>query len=401
MEIFIELDIGTPGQTLRILLDSGSDWLWVTTSKCIECGGVKRFDSKESSTYELVSEDEIVLSYGSGDAWGSHIRETVCLSTTTNCDGYFCEQACVTDMNMLGIYGQGRGLQALVSDGLIGLSPVKIGDDRPDLYIDLAVKQGVLDERVFSLNFSGDYETSYVTFGGYDEATFAVEPITWHENVGDYFWAVNLEEVNFVSSGIKKKYGGSAWRQTDTIVDSGSSYLLMPQDAFWDFFDEIEKTGTKCTVDWWNTLYCDYDEALFDILPELEFTIDNKIYTVPRESLYVPLNYGGWDKRMAVEVTYIKGWNEWLFGLTFLENYYAVYDMDQQRMGFALSKTGPMAERHGLEAPISLLQGEQQEETATSDWQKSSLMSASVLLPMAVGFMLYRACRSKARSATV
>jgi len=30
----------------------------------------------------------------------------------------------------------------------------------------------------------------------------------------------------------------------------------------------------------------------------------------------------------VVEITYIDGWNEWLFGLTFLQNYYAVYDME-------------------------------------------------------------------------
>ena len=41
-------------------------------------------------------------------------------------------------MNMLGINGQSPGLNALVSDGLMGLSPVKIGDDRPDLFINLA-----------------------------------------------------------------------------------------------------------------------------------------------------------------------------------------------------------------------------------------------------------------------
>ena len=45
---------------------------------------------------------------------------------------------------------------------------------------------------------------------------------------------------------------------------------------------------------------------------------------------------------MAVEITYIDGWDEWLFGLTFLENYYTVYDMDEQRIGFALSKSSTM-----------------------------------------------------------
>ena len=41
-------------------------------------------------------------------------------------------------MNMLGINWQSYGLRALVSDGLMGLSPVEIGDERPDLFINLA-----------------------------------------------------------------------------------------------------------------------------------------------------------------------------------------------------------------------------------------------------------------------
>ena len=63
----------------------------------------------------------------------------------------------------------------------MGLSPGKIGDNRPDLFIDLAYEQNVLDERVFSLNFSGDFDTSYITLGGYDCNEFAIEDITWHD----------------------------------------------------------------------------------------------------------------------------------------------------------------------------------------------------------------------------
>lgn len=73
MEIFIEFDIGTPGQTLRVLIDSGSDWFWVTTDQCRQCGGIKRFDHKKSSSYKKQDSDEVTLVYGSGAAWGDHI----------------------------------------------------------------------------------------------------------------------------------------------------------------------------------------------------------------------------------------------------------------------------------------------------------------------------------------
>ena len=106
MEIFIDFDIGTPGQTLKILIDSGSDWFWVTTNLCgRRCGGRNRYDHNKSSTYKKIGEREVLLQYGSGDAWGDHIQETVCLSTKRFCRGFFCEPVCVTDMNMLGING--------------------------------------------------------------------------------------------------------------------------------------------------------------------------------------------------------------------------------------------------------------------------------------------------------
>lgn len=180
----------------------------------------------------------MVLEYGSGGAWGNHIQETVCLSTTTNCKDFFCEQVCVSDMNMLGINGMGEGLQGLVSDGLMGFSPVKIGDARPDLFMDLAYEQGALDERVFSLNFAGDYNVSYITLGGYDASRFATEEMTWHPNEGYYFWAVGLDEVRMGSGPGAMIYAGANFK-TEAVVDSGSSYILMPRYAFWDFYDQI------------------------------------------------------------------------------------------------------------------------------------------------------------------
>ena len=147
--------------------------------------------------------------------------------------------------------------------------------------------------------------------------------------MSQYFWAVSLDKVSLVNSNNNEITKSKRVRKnTKAVIDSGSSYLLMPEGYFWDFFIELTKTeDTYCEVDYYNTLYCTYTEDSYHKLPELDFEIDGKSYRVPRKSLYVPLDE--YEGLLAVEVTYIEGWNEWLFGLTFLENYYAVYDMEK------------------------------------------------------------------------
>jgi len=51
----------------------------------------------------------------------------------------------------------------------------------------------------------------------------------------------------------------------------------------------MAQTNTYCEIDLYNTLYCTYDPAEFDKLPELFFNVSGKDYKVPRESLYVIL----------------------------------------------------------------------------------------------------------------
>ena len=92
------------------------------------------------------------------------------------------------------------------------------------------------------------------------------------------------------------------------VVDSGSSFLLMPEDYFWNFYAEITKTeNTICWIDFNNTIFCKFDKLSYNKLPELEFEIGGKQYRVPRKSLYVPLD--DYKNLMAVEVTYIDGWD--------------------------------------------------------------------------------------------
>lgn len=245
-------------------------------------------------------------------------------------------------MNIAGIYYQDAGLQALYSDGLLGLSPNKIDDQRPDLFVNVAFEQGAIDEKVFSLYFAGDFDLSYFTVGGYDVEEFAVEDVTWHKNKGHDFWSVSLEGVQYGQGEDALIYEG----HVSAVVDSGSSYILMPESNFWDFCYEMIDANEElsCEFDFWGSIYCIYDEEIIATLPELFLTIEGKEYKVPRESLYTPIEDYWGNVEMTVEVMYISGWDEWILGLTFLENYYAVYDMDNDAIGFAVSKTSKLAQ---------------------------------------------------------
>ena len=104
-------------------------------------------------------------------------------------------------------------------------------------------------------------------------------------------------------------------------MDSGSSYIVLPKKYYNMILTELRKI-TKCSTDWYNQVTCKNTDLP---LPDLVFTINGKDYTVPAANLYSP----SWESsdEFYVEIIYLQGWDEWILGITFLENYYAVYDM--------------------------------------------------------------------------
>lgn len=153
------------------------------------------------------------------------------------------------------------------------MSPSKIGDQRPDLFVEKAYDQGVIDEKLFSIKFGGDDAASQITFGGYDTEIFAKEDLIWYPNYTPYpkhyFWAVELEGLiagDVLYTDIEP-FG---------VVDSGSSYILMPWSLFEPFMEHKLKPVTTCTADEYMQISCDCPVEIYDKLPELTFIIGGK-----------------------------------------------------------------------------------------------------------------------------
>ena len=119
----------------------------------------------------------------------------------------------------------------------------------------------------------------------------------------------------------------------EVIVDSGTSYLIMPPTNFMEVYDLLRQTHVCFLSNAGMTfISCFCTDEDYENFPDLTYNIDGTDYKIPRSS-YVSMS----GTRCTVEIGSARSWNYWILGLNFFEQYYSVFDKTNMKIGFAAS----------------------------------------------------------------
>ncbi|WWD16697.1 hypothetical protein CI109_101127 [Kwoniella shandongensis] len=313
-QYFAPIEIGTPPQSFKVVLDTGSSNLWVPSTSCssIACFLHAKYDSSASSTYKANGTD-FAIRYGSGSLEGFVSQDTVSIGDITIKKQDFAEAT--KEPGLAFAFGKFDGILGL------GYDTISVNHIVPPFYNMLA--QGLLDEPVFSFRLgSSDDDGGEAIFGGIDESAYTGK-LSYVPVRRKGYWEVELESITFGEEELELENTGAA-------IDTGTSLIVMPSDVAEMLNKEI---GAQKS---WNGQYT-VDCNTIDSLPHLSLTFGGKKYSLKGED-YV-LNAGGTciSSFTGMDIPAPIG-PLWIVGDVFLRKYYTVYDLGRNAVGFGAAK---------------------------------------------------------------
>ncbi|XP_077155646.1 gastricsin-like isoform X2 [Ranitomeya variabilis] len=310
---FGQISVGTPPQNFMVLFDTGSSNLWVASTYCSSeaCQNHPLFNPSQSSTYSS-NNQQFSMQYGSGSLTGVFGYDTVSVQGLT-----------ITNQEIgLSVNEPGTNFVYASFEGIFGMAYPSLSSGGATTAMQGMLQQNLLTYPIFSVYMSS--QSGMVVFGGVDNNLYSGE-IYWAPVTQELYWQIAVDAFS-----INGQATGWCSQGCQAMVDTGTALLTIPQQFLGTF---LQSVGAQESQNGAYLVNCNNVQNL----PTISFTINGVQFPIP-PSAYILQNNGYCT--VGVEVTYLPSQNGqpfWILGDVFLRQYYSVYDMGNNRVGFAQS----------------------------------------------------------------
>ncbi|KHJ93986.1 eukaryotic aspartyl protease [Oesophagostomum dentatum] len=303
--------------------------LWVPHKNCDEaaCGYLK-FDPVDSSSFiELKDQNFTSTSFRRGVVKGELGQDIVKVGDNG--------EAFIPRLTF--------GLATSVNDtafdkecnGLLGLSPAEYLGTGSEPFIKSAIRQGALKQPLFTVFLHPDpvnygHPGGAITYGSIDKINCG--SIIGYKNIygGGYQFDINGFSLGEFEYNVKS-----------TAEANFDAMIAAPSDVVVGIAKLVNATYSKAIKAY--AIDCDSQ------FPDLKIKTDSGIYTIKHNNLIIKLNNDKCILAMKpVEKTAIS--SEFALGIPFMRQYCTIFDIGQQRLGFAEALSVPRTTESTTEA---------------------------------------------------
>lgn len=303
------------------------------SSLCVSCNPTQaKFDAELSTSYNQ-SNQAVVLEYGLGTCSGSLAYETVSTGLNTTISA--------TQQGFVLVETEDSALQVEGINGMLGLAFSALSNG-VTTYVQNLKSQGQISSALFSIYLSNDNYTdipdlkSNIIFGGSDVASYA------HKNSGSVkyidviaaYWEVKLKKVKFDGDNIDTTADYA-------VLDTGTSLIVAPPDDYSYIVKQLEQDYKVHIVDGNLAFSCSDTSDM----PDMELTLGSYDFKLKSSTIFLYEDGLCYFLVESADVYF------WVLGDVFLRNYYAIYDMDNMRVGLVGSITGDSDDSDSSDLP--------------------------------------------------
>jgi len=314
-QYFADITIGTPPQSFKVILDTGSSNLWVPSTQCnsIACYLHSKYDSSSSSSYKK-NGTKFEIQYGSGSLSGFVSNDIMTIGDLQIKSQDFAEAT-----NEPGLaFAFGR------FDGILGLGwdRISVNGMVPPHY--QMVNQKLLDEPVFAfyLGSSEDSDDSECIFGGVNKDHFTGK-ITTIPLRRKAYWEVDLDAISLGDDTADLE-------NTGVILDTGTSLIVLPSNYAEMLNAQI---GAKKGFNGQYSVDCDKRSSL----PDVTFTLSGYNFTITAYDYVLEVQGSCISTFTAMDIPEPTGPLA-ILGDAFLRKWYSIYDMEKATVGLAKAR---------------------------------------------------------------
>ncbi|MCJ1244444.1 hypothetical protein MMC30_001642 [Trapelia coarctata] len=305
---FSSMTFGSKGQSLYMLLDTGSSDTWVMGSDCksTACSNHNTFGKANSDTLKVTTTPFSDV-YGTGNVSGMIVTDNVQIA----------------GMKVPLTFGSGSSVSDHFAnypmDGLLGLGRPAGSTLNAPTFMQALVNARLLPGNIFGVNLQRHSDGTMdgeINFGAPDKSKYTGD-LVYMQTTNKDNWEIPVDDV--LIGGVPCKLTGNT-----AIIDTGTSQLFLPPLQAKVLFSKIPGSQQADTETW--HIPCDTTTSIQMVFGKVPFSIS------PADYVGNPVAGGNMCTSTIFGVK-VQTDTVWLLGDVFLKNVYSVFDSDKSRIG--------------------------------------------------------------------